>query len=75
MCDMIGKQRSKEWNIDRKLSEIKSSRESIQSIHSAESEIKAAIQKIEEDWRRMVSSGNRKSFGRMQKTKRASGSG
>lgn len=55
MSDMIGKQRTKEWNIDRKLAEIKSFRESIQSIHSAESEIKAEIRKIEEHWRQMVS--------------------
>ncbi|KAJ5350803.1 DnaJ domain protein [Penicillium brevicompactum] len=55
MSEMIGKQRTKELNIDRKLAEIKSFKESIQSIHLAESAIKAEIRKIEEHWRQMLS--------------------
>lgn len=48
---MIGKQRTKEWNIDLKAAERKSLEESIQSISRAESNIKVQIWDIDENWR------------------------
>lgn len=55
MSDVIGKQRTKEWNIDLRLAEIKSLKESIQSISRAESEIKAQVRRTDEIWRDTVS--------------------
>lgn len=55
MSDMIGKQRTKERNINRKEEEIRSFRGNIQSIEAAERKIKAEIRDIEEDWSHMIS--------------------
>ncbi|KAJ5835746.1 DnaJ domain protein [Penicillium robsamsonii] len=54
MTTMAGKQRTKEWNINLKLAEIKSLKESIQSIHSVECRTKVEIRRIEECWRQLV---------------------
>jgi predicted nucleic-acid-binding protein len=46
ITDTIGKQRTKEWNIDLKLAEVRSLEGKIDSISSAEFEIRAEIAKI-----------------------------
>ncbi|KAJ5723690.1 DnaJ domain protein [Penicillium malachiteum] len=54
MSTMIGKQRTKERNIDLKLEEVRTLKETMQSISSAEDEIKTEIRKVEENWREMI---------------------
>lgn len=61
MSDMIGKQRTKERNIDLKLAEIESLKESIQSISSKEREIKEQIRWLEKH------SGNTELLEKMEK--------
>jgi predicted nucleic-acid-binding protein len=55
ITDSIGKQRTKEWNIDLKLAEVQSLEGMLDSISSAEIEIKVKIAKIEERWRKRLS--------------------
>lgn len=55
ITDSIGKQRTKEWNIDLKLAEVQYLERMLDSISSAEIEIKVEIMKIEEHWRERLS--------------------
>lgn len=54
MVTMIGKQRTKERNIDLKLEEVRAHKERIQSSSSAEDKIKAEMRRIEEDWSEFI---------------------
>ncbi|KAJ6023889.1 DnaJ domain protein [Penicillium herquei] len=54
MVTIIGKQRTKERNIDLKLEEVRTLKGSIQSISSAEDKIKAEMRQVEQNWRDMI---------------------
>ncbi|KAJ5609466.1 DnaJ domain protein [Penicillium herquei] len=54
MAIMIGKQRTKERDIDSKLEEVRTLKETMQSISSAVDEIKTEIRKVGENWRGMI---------------------
>lgn len=50
LVDIIGKQRTKELAIDVKSSEVRSLRERIHAIASAESDIEAEMKRVEVEW-------------------------
>lgn len=55
IVDLIGKQRTKELNVDRKLAEVQALEEKLRSISFAENRFRAEAKKIEDEWRELKS--------------------